>query len=160
MNGILKVIFNFGGDFEPCFDLPILAFLVFLAFFRFAVFLDFLCVSALSLSFLSLFFGKKARKTTPKTRIFYPRRTPKIPGKEGKNAQKNKEILKKRGKTRNSKKKQGKEGQGFPRISRVIQRGKSLFFSGDPRFWSKQARIGGSGLVKKSPARLFCLSFS
>ena len=46
-----------------------------------------------SLSFLSLFFWKKARKTTKKTRIFYPYRTPKIPGKEGKNVQKNKEIL-------------------------------------------------------------------
>ena len=39
------------------------------------------------------FFWKTARKTTKKTRIFYPCRTPKISGKEGKNAQKNKEIL-------------------------------------------------------------------
>ena len=46
-----------------------------------------------TLSFLSLFFFEKARKPTKKTRIFYPYRTPKIPGKEGKNAQKNKEIL-------------------------------------------------------------------
>ena len=49
-----------------------------------------------SLSFLSLFFRKKAGKTTKKTRIFYPYRTPKIPGKEGKNARKNKEILARR----------------------------------------------------------------
>ena len=34
------------------------------------------------------FFWKKARKTAKKTRIFYPYRTPKIPGKEEKNAQK------------------------------------------------------------------------
>ena len=40
-----------------------------------------------------VFFWKKARKTTKKTRIFYAYRTPKISGKEGKNAQKNKEIL-------------------------------------------------------------------
>ena len=50
-------------------------------------------ISALTLSFLSLFFWKMARKTTQKTRIFYSYRTPKIPGKEGKNAQKNKEFL-------------------------------------------------------------------
>ena len=48
-----------------------------------------------ALSFLSLFFWKKARKTTKKTRIFYPHRTSKIPGKEGKNAQKNKEFPRK-----------------------------------------------------------------
>ena len=34
----------------------------------------------------------------------------------------------------------------FPRISRVLQRGKSSLFSGDPRFLAKKARIGGSGL--------------
>ena len=50
----------------------------------------------LALSFLSLFFRKKAGKTTKKTRIFYPYRSPKIPGKEGKNARKNKEILARR----------------------------------------------------------------
>ena len=48
---------------------------------------------SLTLSFLSLFFWKTARKTTKKTRILHSYRTPKIPGKEGKNAQKNKEIL-------------------------------------------------------------------
>ena len=46
-----------------------------------------------TLSFLSLFFWKRARKTTKKTRIFYSYRTPKNPGKEEKNSQKNKEIL-------------------------------------------------------------------
>ena len=55
-----------------------------------------------TLSFLSLFSWKKGGKTK-KTRIFYPYRTPKTPGREGKNAQKNKEILARR-KTRNSKK--------------------------------------------------------
>ena len=58
-----------------------------------------------------LVFWKIAQKTTKKTRIFYPYRTPKIPGKEGENARKNKEFLAAE-KTRNSKKKQGKEGQG------------------------------------------------
>ena len=64
-----------------------------------------------TLSFLSLFFWKKARKTTKRTRIFLSLPTPKIPGKEGKNARKNKEFLageKKQG----IPKKQGKEGQG------------------------------------------------
>ena len=56
-----------------------------------------------SLSFLSLLFWKKARKTIKKTRIFCPYWTPKIPRKEGRIAQKNKEILA-REKTRNSKK--------------------------------------------------------
>ena len=43
--------------------------------------------------------------------MFYPYRTPKIPGKEGKNARKNKEILARR-KNKEIQKKQGKEGQG------------------------------------------------
>ena len=48
----------------------------------------------LVLPFLVFFFcWKMARKTTKKTRIFYPYWTPKTPGKEGKNAQKNKEFL-------------------------------------------------------------------
>ena len=46
-----------------------------------------------SLSFLSLFFLKKARKTTKKTRIFYPYRTLKSLEKKGKTLKKNKEIL-------------------------------------------------------------------
>ena len=46
---------------------------------------------AVTLSFLV--FWKVARKTTKKARIFYPCRTPEISGKEGKNAQKNKEFL-------------------------------------------------------------------
>ena len=45
-----------------------------------------------SLIFLSLLFWKKARKTTQKARISSLCLTPKIPGKEGKNAQKSKEI--------------------------------------------------------------------
>ena len=32
----------------------------------------------------------------------------------------------------------------FPRISKILQRGRSLFFSGDPRFFAKKARIGRS----------------
>ena len=48
-------------------------------------------------------------KTTKKTGIFLSVLTPEIPGKEGENAQKNKEFLAGE-RTRNSKK-QGKEGQ-------------------------------------------------
>ena len=64
-----------------------------------------------SLSFLSLFFGKRQGKPPKKTRIFYPYRTPKIPGAEGKKRSKNKEIL--AGGKKGNPKKQGKEGQGF-----------------------------------------------
>ena len=69
------------------------------------------------------FFWKKARKTAKKTRIFYPYRTPKILGKEGKNAQKKQGIprtlksLEKKGKTlkktRNSS--QGEKNKEFPK---------------------------------------------
>ena len=58
---------------------------------------------------------RKARKNTPKTRIFYPYRTPKILGKEAKTQKKNngnssaRKFLKMK-KTRTSKKK-GKKGQ-------------------------------------------------
>ena len=51
------------------------------------------CPGYLPFSSFPCFFWKIARKTTKKTRIFYPCRTPKIPGKEGENAQKNKEFL-------------------------------------------------------------------
>ena len=60
-------------------------------------------ISVTSLSFLSLFFLKKARKTTKKNKDFLSYRTPKIPGKERKIAEKNKEILAGK-KARNSKK--------------------------------------------------------
>ena len=46
-----------------------------------------------TLSFLSLFLGKKARKPPKKQGVFHPYQTPKIPGKEGEAAQKNKEFL-------------------------------------------------------------------
>ena len=46
-----------------------------------------------TLFFFSLLFWKTARKTTKKARIFSLLRTPKILGKEGKNAQKSKELL-------------------------------------------------------------------
>ena len=59
-----------------------------------------------SLIFSSLLFWKTARKTTTKkkTRIFYRCQTPKILGKEGKNAQKSKEFL---GKEKSGKSKGG-----------------------------------------------------
>ena len=61
---------------------------------------------ALSLPYPSFpcFFWKTARKTTQKSRIFYPYRTPKIPGKEAKNAKKKQGNPHKGKKTRNSKK--------------------------------------------------------
>ena len=46
-----------------------------------------------ALIFFSLLLWKKARKNTQKARIFSLLRTPKIPGKEGKNDQKSKEFL-------------------------------------------------------------------
>ena len=56
-----------------------------------------------------------ARKTTKKVRILYPCRTPKILGKEGKNAQKREEFPGKEKKQGNPKK-QGKEDQGNRQI--------------------------------------------
>ena len=58
-----------------------------------------------------LVFWKMTRKTSQETRIFYSHRTPKIPGKEGKDAPIHKEFLA-RGKKQGIPKKQGKEGQG------------------------------------------------
>ena len=86
----------------------------------------------LALSFLSLSFWKKARKTTKKTRIFKAYRTPKIPGKEGKNARKNKEFL------APQKKKQGKEGQGGvrPTISPALS-----------MIWARPARLDAVFLI-------------
>ena len=53
-----------------------------------------------------------ARKTTKKTRIFYPYRTPKIPEKEGNNARKEKEFLAGEKNKEFQKNKEGQEGQG------------------------------------------------
>ena len=83
-------------------------------------------ISKRTLSFLSFFFffWKRHEKPPKKTRIFYPfrtpeipgkeypYRTPEIPGKEGKNARKNKELVAREKKHKELKKKQGKEGQG------------------------------------------------
>ena len=68
-----------------------------------------------TLIFFSLLFWRTARKTTKKARIFYPCRTPKILGKEGKNAQKNKEFLgkKKSKEIQKSKEKKIREGLGM-----------------------------------------------
>ena len=59
-----------------------------------------------------LAFLGKARKTTKKNKDFSLCRTPKIPGKEEKNAQKSKEINSLRRKKQGNPKKQGKEDQG------------------------------------------------
>ena len=78
----------------------------------------------ITLFFLSLFFWKRARKTTKKTRIFKTCRTPKIPGKEGKNARKNKEFL------ASEKKKKNKEFQkSKERKDRVIMDDSLQFWS-------------------------------
>ena len=58
------------------------------------------------------FSGKKIRKNTPKTRNFYPCRTPKILGKEGENTHRKGRNSLNRKKKGNPKKKQGKEDQG------------------------------------------------
>ena len=68
-------------------------------------------MGASTLSFLSLFFLEKGKENHPKNKDFYPYRTLKIPGREGKNAQKSKEFLG-RGK-KGIRQKQGKEGQGM-----------------------------------------------
>ena len=54
-------------------------------------------------------FLEKGREHHPKNKDFYPYRTPKIPGKEGKNAQKNKEILARRKNKEFKKNKEGKD---------------------------------------------------
>ena len=54
---------------------------------------------------------RKAGETTKKTRILYPYRTPKISGKEGKNAWKTQGNPRKEKKQGNPKR-QGKEGEG------------------------------------------------
>ena len=59
----------------------------------------------------SFVFLEKGQKNHQKNKDFNPHRAPKIPGKEGKNARKNKEFLA-REKNTEFKKKQGKEGQG------------------------------------------------
>ena len=57
-----------------------------------------------------LVFLEKGRENHQKTRIFYPYRTPKIPGKEGKNAQKNKEFLARRKNKEFKKTRKGRTG--------------------------------------------------
>ena len=66
-----------------------------------------------------LVFWKRARKTTRKTRIFYPYRSPKIPGKEEKNTHKNPRKSS-QGKKQGNPKKQGKEGQGRRALRRLL----------------------------------------
>ena len=61
-----------------------------------------LCFFSLPCPSFPLCFWKMARKTHQKDKVFCLYRTPKIPGKEGKNARKNKEFLTGR-KARNSK---------------------------------------------------------
>ena len=63
-----------------------------------------------TLIFFSLLFWKTARKTTKKTRIFYPCRTPKTLGKKGKTLKKARNCL--NIKKARKFKKQGKEDQG------------------------------------------------
>ena len=68
-------------------------------------------LQARAVSFLSLFFFENGQENLQKTRIFYPCRTPKIPGKEGKKRSK-KQGIPRRGKKQGIPKKQGKEGEG------------------------------------------------
>ena len=74
-----------------------------------------------------LAFWKTARKTTQKTRISYPWRTPKIPGKEGKMPKK--QGIPWKGKRQGIPKKQGKEDQGrrvnFVSVREKIRCGRS-----------------------------------
>ena len=63
-----------------------------------------------ALSFLSIVFLENGQENHQKNKDFYPCRTPKIPGKEGKNAQK-KQGIPRTGKKQGIPKKQGKEGE-------------------------------------------------
>ena len=63
-----------------------------------------------------LVFWKKAGKTTKKTGIFYPDRTPKIPGEEGKNDKKNKEFLARR-KNKEFQKNKERKDRGVPQTT-------------------------------------------
>ena len=69
-----------------------------------------------TLSCLSLSFWRKGRENHKKTRTFYPYRTPKIPGKEAKNAQKEQGNPRNEKKTRN-KKKRGRTGYMLSRVT-------------------------------------------
>ena len=134
-------------------NLLLLAFLVFLAFFLFKECLailsvlplfpkDFRCSASRrnpclfggfpccfpNPSFPCFFFGKRQGKPPKKTRILYSHRTPKIPGKGEKNAQKTRNSSQEK-KSRNSQKKtrkrrtgkrQGKEDQGFSWDTRIF----------------------------------------
>ena len=93
-----------------------------------------------------MLFWKTARKTTKKARIFYPCRTHKILGKEGQNAQKNKEFLEhqKSKEIQNSKEKKirvsfkAQLGEPFLEILIIF-----FVFSAKPAFkWIKFAFVG------------------
>ena len=119
--------------------------------------------SDLTLSFLSFFFlGKIARKTTKKTRIFYPCRTPKIPGKEWKTLNKTSSQGKKK---QGIPKKKGKEGEGksaFSGPNRVKIRSES----GPNQVWGEgfgggRVQRGRSGLeASVAPRKVLTLSAS
>ena len=69
------------------------------------------------------FLGKWQGKPSKKTRIFYPYRTPKIPGKEGKNAQKNKSSQGKKTNTHTHTRNSKKQGRTeFLSLNGVLQR--------------------------------------
>ena len=96
-------------------------------------------------SFPCFFFWKMARTTTKKTRIFYAHRTPQIPGKEGKNAQKKQGILTKVFlKKQGIPKKQGKEGQGIAYSDLLPRRTVcGCHFPGNCRHLSPQRGVHG-----------------
>ena len=115
------------------------------------------------------FFWKMAKKTNKKkTRICFLSlpRTPKIPGKEGKNTPKNKEILARRKNTRNSQKKKqgGKEGQGILNLARKFQSRRLEFptKNSEGRKWGVRSVMVGFGVfgaprfsVQRSPNTYF-----
>ena len=72
---------------------------------------------AISLFFLSLLLWKKQGKPPKRARIFSRCGTPKIPGKEGKNAQKSKEIPCNEKARKSKKARKGRSGQEFPTLA-------------------------------------------
>ena len=95
------------------------------------------------------FFWKTARKTTKKTRIFYPERTPKIPGKLGENAEKKRNSLER--KQQGIPKKQGKEDQGKGKCSDWIvrKRAQTRFLEGFLEGRSGKASVLRSDLRRR-----------
>ena len=86
-------------------------------------------------------FWKKARKTTQKSKDFSLCRTPKIPGKEGKNAQKSKEIPCNE-KSKEIQKSKERKIKNLHRLNQSINQGRFFFFE-RLALWEMAPQCGG-----------------